>query len=282
MFEVKIIEDSVSPSGIRLVTYQLKYPRYIHAELMTHRVFSRNASSSRAIPVKKLAQMSLDEMVEPIQWGLNQPGMQAQEQELEGEALAEAKKVWREAAEVCAKASIRLDELGLHKQWSNRPMEWFGHINVIVSSTYWDNWDELRTHKTAMPDIHHLAMLMFAARAHSVPKQLVHGQWHLPYIREEERPGLELEIAKKVSAARCCRVSYLNHDGGKTSIESDLVLCERLVGARPLHASPFEHQATPDSETVVGNGVHIWRNPELHGNFSGWIQYRKTIEDQFK
>lgn len=281
MFEVKIIEDSASPQGIRLVTYQLKYPRYIHAELLTHRVFSRNASSSRAIPVNKLAQISLDEMVEPIRWGLNQPGMQAQEQDLTGEALEEAKKVWKETAEVCAKAAVRLNELGLHKQWSNRPLEWFGNINVIVTSTHWDNWDELRMHPTAMPDIHHLANLMFSARQQNVPKQLLEGQWHLPYIREEERPGLELEMAKQVSAARCCRVSYLNHDGKKTSMEEDLALCEKLVGARPLHASPFEHQATPDREILLGDEVCVWRNPELHGNFEGWIQYRKTIEDKF-
>lgn len=38
------------------------------------------------------------------------------------------------------------------------------------------------------------------------------------------------------------------------------------------HASPLEHQATPDD--FAGS----WANPHLHGNLNGWIQYRKIWE----
>lgn len=284
MFNVKVIEDSISKCGVRLTTLQLTYPRYIHAELMTHRVFSRNASSSRAIPVKTLVRKSLEDMVEPIRWGLNQPGMQAGEQDLEGEALEEAKAVWKQMAEVCAAGSLRLSELGLHKQWANRPLEWFGNISVVLSSTEWSNWDELRAHPDAQPEIHHLAILIQEARRNSIPKPLKVGQWHLPYVTEEERndPFYAIPANKhmlaKISSARCCRVSYLKHDGEKPSVDDDLELCQRLVGAKPLHASPFEHVATPDFYFEEGK----WLTPEHHGNFTGWNQFRKIIEDQFK
>ena len=279
MFEVKILEDSISQEDIRLVTYQLKYPRYIHAELMTHRVFSRNASSSRAIPVKKLAEVSLAEMVEPIRWGLNQPGMQASEQDITGEALSEAKKIWRETAEVCAAASQKLAELGLHKQWASRMNEWFGHINVVLSSTEWPNWDMLRAHPDAQPDIHHLADLMLAARQGSNPKLLLPGQWHLPYITEREKESYDIDTLSKVSAARCARVSYLKHDGSTCDIEDDLELFTRLAGSNPKHLSPTEHQATPDSCIILGEGVRAWRDQDLHGNFHGWCQFRKQVEN---
>lgn len=290
MYEVKVIEDSISEAGIRITTLQLTYPRYIHAELMTHRVFSRNASSSRAIPVKTLVQKSLDNMVQPIRWGLNQPGMQANEKNLSGEALEEAKAIWRSMAETCAAGAIRLAELGLHKQWANRPTEWFGTISVVLTSTDFSNWDELRAHPDAQPEINYLALLMIEARINSTPRLLKEGEWHLPYITHAERNDAlnAIDVNKavlllpRISSARCCRVSYLKHDGSKASIQEDLDLCEKLVGAEPLHASPFEHSATPDSYLHGGESKKEWGNPHLHGNFTGWCQYRKMIEAEFK
>lgn len=272
MIEAKVIADSVSyPADKRIITLQLKYPRYIHAELMTHRVFSRNASSSRAIPVGKLAQSSLDEMVEPIVWGMNQPGMQAKMEQLTGDQLEQAKKVWRETAEVCAAASTKLAELGLHKQWSNRLIEWFGHISVVVTSTEWDNFFALRDHELAQPEIKALAVAMKKAIEESYSVVLEAGEWHLPYITLEDR--LEtLYLQKRMSAARCARVSYLKHDGGNPTVEEDLALFDRLVGSMPIHASPCEHQATP---------IEDESEAQLQGNFKGWVQFRKELEDAF-
>lgn len=283
MFEVKVIEDSISAASKRITTFQLTYPRYIHAELLTHRVFSRNASSSRAIPVSKAADRALSEIVEPIFYGLNQPGMQASNECLEGEALEQARDIWRRMAESCAEGSRQLAALGLHKQWANRPTEWFSNISVVLTATEFDNWFELRAHEDAQPEIHELAIQMMVALDCSTPNLLKSGEWHLPYVTQAERDSLNPETARKVSAARCCRVSYLKHDGGTASVEEDLALCDRLAGAQPIHASPFEHQATPD-RLVPGNRMQLphWEYPKLHGNFIGWIQYRKLIENQFK
>lgn len=283
MISVKIIADSISEAGKRITTLQLVYPRFIHAELMTHRVFSRNASSSRAIPVKRMLEMVRTEPAMPIHWGKNQPGMQAGEQ-LAGSDLETAKQLWLLAAHNAAAVAEAMHEKGLHKQVTNRILEPFQHISVVLTATEFDNFFELRDHKDAQPEIMELAVQMKMAMYDSTPKLLLPSEWHLPYVDalEQSRIG-DIELAKKVSAARCCRVSYLKHDGTAASIEEDLALCDRLVGAESLHASPFEHQASPDSFHKEGKfgGTDHWEKPWLHGNFVGWIQHRKLVEARF-
>ena len=279
--QAKIIEDSISAEGKRITTFQLLYPRFIHAEVLTHRVFSRNASSSRAIPVTKMLAMVKEDPAMPIHWGRNQPGMQAKEELLLGDRyLAEV--LWREAAQKAASVAERMVELGLHKQIANRILEPFQHISVVLTATDFDNWFELRAHPDAQPEIQALAIEMQKAIAESIPRELKPSEWHLPYVTTEERNDgffkKNPELLRQISAARCCRVSYLRHDGTAASISDDLALCEKLVGAKPLHASPFEHQATPD----IFNEVHGYHSPELYGNFVGWCQYRKMIEGRFK
>lgn len=286
----KVIADSISEEGKRITTLQLLYPRFIHAELMTHRVFSRNASSSRAIPVKKMIDMVRNEPAMPIHWGLNQPGMQASVQ-LCGAHLENAKGLWLEAARNAAHVAEKMMEIGLHKQVANRILEPFQHISVVLTATEFNNWRELRRHKDAQPEIQHLATEMDIRMDASTPKLLKAGEWHLPYITDLDRQIMYeagyrdnevIDVLKQVSAARCCRVSYLKHDGTSADINEDLALCQRLAGARPIHASPFEHQATPDTMVHVADDFELeWSAPQLHGNFVGWIQYRKQIEASF-
>ncbi len=276
MISAKIIADSIAENGVRLTTMQLTYPRFIHSEFMTHRVFSRNASSSRAIPVAKMLEMVRNEPAMPIHWGKNQAGMQASEElSLAGREYSEA--LWRKAANKAADIAEEMMKLGLHKQATNRILEPFQHIHVVVTATEWDNFYSLRAHPDAQPEIHELAIQMLNAQKASTPRQLKAGEWHAPYVSDEERRLYENAEDKfllaKVSAARCCRVSYLKHDGTKASVEEELALCERLVGSEPLHASPFEHQAVPD----ISEGAAY----ELFGNLNGWVQYRKLIEEQF-
>lgn len=278
----KIIADSISPAGKRLTTLQLCYPRFIHAEFMTHRVFSRNASSSRAIPIAKMIEQVRTNPAMPIHWGKNQAGMQAGE-ELVGRQRELAIAEWMMAAENAADTAEHMASLGLHKQVANRILEPFQHIHVIVTATEWGNFFALRLHKDADPNMHELARVMSEAMADSKPESLEIGEWHLPYVGSDDWGYLSeicestesiLDLAKKISAARCCRVSYLKHDGTQASIEEELALCDRLAGAIPIHASPFEHQATPDD---MKHGL-VWKSPHLHGNFVGWIQHRKLIE----
>ena len=275
--EVKVIADSINEYGNRLTTLQLKYPRFIHAEFMTHRMFSRNASSSRAIPVKKIIETIKNDPVYPSYWGKNQPGMQANE-ELDIDTINKAKIVWENAMNSAIKHAEEFVALGVHKQIANRILEPFSHINVIVSATEWNNFFALRRHKDAQPEIKILADAIYEKMNKSVPRLLSENEWHLPYILESER-HLDIEMLLKMSAARCARVSYLTHEGKEPSIDEDIKLFERLAGRRddnPIHASPLEHQAK--SDVYVDNCG--WMLSEEHGNFTGFIQFRKSIPNE--
>jgi hypothetical protein len=301
--QAKIIEHSTTSGGIDLLTYQLAYPRFIHSELMTHRVFSRNASSSRAIPVAKMIEQVRRDPAMPIHWGKNQPGMQAHE-EHDAPVLLElpvqydnpadvplytferctlsVQDTWREAASQIAIIADAMNAAGYHKQVVNRLLEPFQIIHVIVTATEWSNFFELRAHPDAQPEIHALAVQMLKAREGSIPtlrgtNPYSEESWHLPYVTAEERAKHrdDPRYLAKLSAARCARVSYLTHDGKTPDPVKDIELYERLVGSRPLHASPVEHQAYPDRHPL---GSDEWFARNLHGNFNGWVQHRKLVE----
>ena len=261
---VKVVADSVSTiNGKRLTTFQVRYGRPIHAEVMTHRVFSRNASSSRAIPVEKIIQDVLDDPYIPVYWGKNRPGMQATE-EMSPEEAERARALWLEARDSAVAQARRLLDVGLHKQEVNRILEPFSHISVIISSTEWGNFYHLRRARDAHPAIQRLADAMYDAHRRSVPVQMPMDAWHLPYVTEEERKTYGPEVLKHLSVARCARVSYNNHDGTTPNIQKDLELHDRLYTA--LHMSAFEHQATP-----------LLNCCSRGGNFMGWRQYRSEI-----
>lgn len=278
MIEAKVIEDSVSLTGKRITTLQLKFHRFILPEFNTHRVFSRNFSSSRAIPTAKLLEQVRTDPAMPVFWGKNQAGMQAEE-ELDPLTKRSAKASWIEAAKAAASHAAIMAQMGMHKQLVNRVIEPFMWVTGIVTSTEWENWDSLRRHGDAQPEIHELACRIHEARGASTPKILEAGQWHLPYVSNEEKNTVVPSLLRKISAARCCRVSYLKHDGTSPSIDDDLALFERLAGSVPLHASPLEHQATPD--IIVYDYIdRLYANRSLHGNLHGWIQYRKMWEQE--
>lgn len=275
MIEAKVIEDSISEAGKRITTFQIKFHRFILPEFNTHRVFSRNFSSSRAIPTKKLIEQVLADPATPVHWGKNQAGMQAAE-ELTGKELEHAKEVWANAAKAATIYAEAMNKAGAHKQIVNRTLEPYLWAYGVVTATEWDNWDDLRAHEDAQPEIHELALRIMEARNASTPRLLKNGEWHLPYITEAERndhffTGIEANrnMLKKISAARCCRVSYLKHDGTAPDVNDDLALFQRLAGSIPLHASPLEHQATP---------LASFAELHLQGNFKGWVQYRKEWE----
>jgi thymidylate synthase ThyX len=265
MITAKIILDSVNSIGIRLTTMQLEYPRMIHSEMMTHRVFSRNASSSRAIPVETMIKRIMDNPAMPVHWGANQKGMQASE-ELTGSLKDYCEETWLQARNSAVCHAQKMIEYGLHKQIANRILEPWMHIQVVLTATEFENFDSLRIHKDAQPEIKVLAENMKAARDASIPNQLQNGEWHLPYLNEEEK-NLVIGDQLKISTARCCRVSYLLHDNSKPTIQSDIALHNMLVAAKPIHASPTEHQA-------MSMGNDGW-----YKNFRGWRQYRSLVEN---
>ena len=280
----KIIADSIGPAGVRLTTWELTYPRFIHAELMTYRMFSRNAASSRAIPVKKMMERIRKEPAMPVYWGANQAGMQART-ELSPFKQRLAKAAWLLGCRFALFTVWLLLKLNVHKQIANRVTEPWMYITTIVTAdeyAFANMWHQ-RDHADAQPEFRHLTRLMWVDFNCHQPKKLSFGQWHLPFIdKEDERDALlliqrdgwpddglgTLSILKQVSTGRCARVSYLTHDGIR-DIKEDIKLHDKLKNSNPGHWSPFEH---------VAQALSL---PATQANFHGWTPYRMTFSNEF-
>jgi thymidylate synthase ThyX len=265
--DVEIIKDSTNWTGHRLTTYVLKYPRYIHSELMTHRVFSKNSASSRAIPYNKMKENILEDPVMPI-WTANQSGMQGKFITDE-KVIEELNENWLCQLDDTILRANGFFTTNVHKQNVNRLLEPWMHIKIILTGTDFDNWFTLRYHPDAQPEIQELARKMLEAMKESKPEYLEPGQWHIPFSDDlasdeviqrsykllfansgwtkeptkEEMFEHGINTALNRSVARCARVSYNNVDGTGSTIEKDLELFQKLLVSEPLHASPAEHQA---------------------------------------
>jgi thymidylate synthase ThyX len=305
MINAKILLDSINPVGNRITSWILTYPRFFHSEVLTHRAFSRNAASSRAIPVKRMIDDIRQNCAMPIFWGKNQAGMQAKE-ELDdiikrreivvspvGNGLDPykltvtdkhaAKHEWLAARDSAVKHAEKMLELGVHKQIANRILEPFMHMTVIITGTEFENFYALRAHPDAQPEFQDLGYKMLDIYQLSEPKKLKAGEWHIPFgdkiedarlnrlidkINREQQftPTSHDEMYKiKIATARCARVSYLNFEG-KDDYNKDVELHDIL--AKSGHWSPFEHSAMALSTS------------EYSGNFKGWKQYRKMFNEE--
>ncbi|QNO00570.1 hypothetical protein QGX17_gp098 [Pseudomonas phage phiPsa381] len=300
MISAKIIAISIAPNGQMIVTWELEYQRFIHGEFMTHRLFSRNAASSRAIPVSAIIDQVRNDPAMPIHWGQNQPGMQAKS-ELGRFRKKAAIKLWKLAARTACKLAEAMNRIGLHKQAANRTLEPYQTMKTVMTATCMDNFFWLRNHEDAQPEIRELARLMWEALQESEPNELKAGQWHVPYYqsgfwlptgqREDgqvsDNHGYTLEEALAISSSCCAQVSYRKLDD---TLEKAQMVYKRLVESEPVHASPFEHQATPMYEPDFYCGdcqqqpdwedgvTHADRNGKFwSGNLIGWVQHRQLI-----
>lgn len=287
----KIIADSIDSRGHRMTTMEIEYPRFILAELNTHRMLSKNSASSRAIPVTKMHEHIAAFPAEPVSWGKNQSGMQAKE-EFSPEDVQKAKEIWYRAMQDALRWSKELSSMSLHKQVANRITEPWMMMKTVISGTEWKNLFYLRCHGDAQPEFRHLALKMQEAYNASTPQLLAPGEWHVPYVlthRDKDNQLLYLdsdakyitmEHARMISASCCAQVSYRKSD---ESFEKAAKIFDLLINSKPAHASPVEHQATPMSltATITTNGVtHQDHDYELwSGNLREWIQFRKIIPE---
>lgn len=263
MIDVCIVADSVSEAHARIVTAVWTYPRFIHSEVMTHRVFSRNAASSRAIPVEKMIARIEQEPAMPVYWGQNCRGMSAS-QAIDDDLVPKAKVEWLLAMKDAVAHARNLAAMGVHKQVTNRVVEPYAHMTTVITSTEWSNFFALRVDKEAQPEFFVLAQLMLRAYLNSRPKALAAGSWHLPFADKYLQDVTEGQ-ALKIVTARCARVSYLNFEGD-IDYEKDYALHDDLLAKG--HMSPFEHAARAED--------HINRS----GNFLGFTQYRKQFDNE--
>lgn len=257
----KVICDSIH-EGSRITTMEVVCHRFVLAEFNTHRKFSRNSASSRAIPVEKQLQKVQENAAFPVEWPCEQPGMQGGT-ELEEDYLAFAQFLFDDVR------TYTLDRIHqylisypekvqrLHKSLINRLLEPFMWHTIVVTSTEWSNFFEQRCSPLAQPEIRVVAELMKGCLNFSVPEKLKRNEWHLPYISEVEKELYKESVCIKASAARCARVSTEYQDGLR-DIEKDLNLFTKLINAFPPHWSPTEHPAQVVTYPVYGNFDFPW------------------------
>lgn len=257
-----------------LWTFELTYPRYIHSEFMTHRAFSRNASSSRAIPVKRMIEQVERKPVIPPKVYMNKAGMVGDVEADEATTMA-FHKFWLDAAHDACKIAKDMDKLGIHKQHINRILEPFQFIKVIVTATEWDNFFKLRLAPDAQPEMQELAKAIYEEmyKFKDTPYGYIKGEFEgelegeswlitVPYVTDNDLDILgddcDLFTIMKISAARCARVSYNNHDGSKPDINKDLELFERLY--KGGHMSPLEHTCLRNIDYVQSANLMGWKS----------------------
>lgn len=306
---------SSSPSG-RLTTFVSRYPRYVHAEFLRHRVLSRNAASSRARSVNVTIRDVMENPVIPL-FTANQKGMggrfvdpEIREALVKEWLLARDKDVTsvlsmlihpriREGktdSEVAQDYEALLADyyengydtagdprpgyLSAHKQNFNRLIEAHTVFEEVITSSYWDNFLELRDSADAQPEIKAIAVLVREALKVSKP---VDSWVHTPFVdlTETPEPGNFEAIREHlmISAAEAAQVSY-NDKSAAVKATGSMALGLRLLGMN--HLSPFEHQAI-DAETFYGTVVPASEALEsnrakLVSNFSeAWVQLRPIL-----
>ena len=346
-FFAKVKADSISPDGCRLSTIEATYPRLVHSEVMTHRMWSRNSASTRAIPIAVQLKNVLFNPFIPEKFGINKSGMQADEflsgtkhlkaveiwlrgrdraltttlelilgdeimgdlfgyvpgkEFVSGERLAEK---FKELTKLLPKSGDLIDlrqtsMLNAHKQLAGRGLEAYMWHTIVLTGTEFDNFLALRDHADAQGEIATIARHIRTALKKSTPKFVDYGQWHTPYVDEDEFPG-DIELSIKASAARAGSASYGRQDV-KRSPEDEVIRYQDYRDK--FHMSPLEHQATPISKEereirnsairdIQSRGLSSGVSPlaisqlvdslEFSGNFRGWRQHRKDIpnEDNF-
>lgn len=260
-YKAEILADSISPGGVRLITMKTRYPRFLHPEMLRHRVFSHSVASNRAIPTEDLIRQVRQDPFVPAEFCHRVKGMGVGAA-LDDDDAAYCEEQWRRAATAAAVTAERLMEAGVDKSRANRPMEPYQWVHDIISATEWKNFFALRDHPAAQPEFQILARVMRLAMEASEPEALGNGEWHLPLLQASDS-NAGLETQKLLCVSRCARVSY-----DRTDDEDRMKTLERASRLRDAgHLSPFEHIATP--AWGAGNG--------FVGNFRGWHQMRKHI-----
>ena len=295
--EAKILADSKSVRGERITTFLLTFPRIILAEFNTHRAFSRNSASSRAIPFSKMVESVETNPFIPIAWQKDHKGMQGTEYITNPEYLKIITSEWLKARDKAIFAAENLNKglasakwdgssheliegTSVTKQLCNRLLEPFMYHKVICTATDYENFFKLRDNEAAEIHIQELAKRMKEAMSNSIPKVLKVGEWHIPFVDQivfedtyafdHEGNRINNENRIKIATAKCARVSYTTV--GSTSNSShtaDIELYNRLLESG--HMSPFEHCAQVMSETDYHE--RPWSR-----NFKGFKQYREIVE----
>jgi hypothetical protein len=288
----RVVLDSITEDGDRLVTFDAWFHRFVLSEVNTHCVLSRNSASSRAIPLATQLERAQNTTAYPVVWASEQKGMSGGD---EVEYPGSAQGAWNTARNSAIAMAKELGGMGVHKSLANRLLEPFMWHNAVITATALDNFFAQRCSPLAQPEIRALADAMRIAMSQSTPTLLKPGEWHTPYLMPDEldKPLVE---RLQVSTARCAGVSYMAQNNTR-EWDRDISIYERLTTADPMHASPLEHVATP----CKGNrhAVYPWAyHPDTldradmadvmplvlpkYGKLLGWHSHRYDVENARK
>lgn len=272
-----VVVDSIEYVGeeeVFDISVSSDYHNFLANGITVHNCFSRNASSSRAIPVNKVIEQVDSKPVVPTKVYMNKAGMVG-DVEAPIDVATDFYNLWLDAARNAVQTAKCMEKLGIHKQHINRILEPFQYINVIVTATDWDNFLNLRLASDAQPEMQDLARAI-KGEMDKVGNKIISvyricGKYvSLPFITQEEVDShcmnsfssseVLIEDLMLISSARCARVSYNNHDGSCPDEHKDKKLARRLLDAG--HMSPMEHPC-------------IWAGDmRYHKNLYGWESLR--------
>lgn len=287
MFKAEIIAASRNTHGQRLTTFLITFPRYILAEVNTHRMLSRNTASSRAIPFKKMLKMVEQNMFIPLKFQKDHSGMQGTEY-FEGADADFMAMDWKTRGLKACMSAEELHDRGLTKQLCNRIIEPFAWCTQLISGTEWENFFALRASPHAEIHMAHLAELMLEAYNNAKVYQLQPGDWHIPFGDVLDfTTGISIRDGLKICTARCAQTSYtlLGDDEKPMDYPKLIALHDRLISAK--HMSPTEHcaramddyeyetykrQTPADGDLTDPIVEYGWCK-----NYRGFIQYRQLI-----
>lgn len=308
MIEAKILADSKSVRGERITTFLLTFPRIILAEFNTHRAFSRNSASSRAIPFAKMVESVETNPFIPIAWQKSHKGMQGIEYMNES-ASKVLEEEWLQARDCAISKASNLSAWNTTKQLCNRLLEPFMWHTVICTATDYQNFFNLRCpeylvswYPSDRPEALEPTQAIFKSKKDAIARtegecdnwteedwrecNISQAEIHIQALAEAMWDAMNESIPKvlgigewhipfgedpQVATAKCARVSYTTV--GSTSNSShtaDIELYNRLLESG--HMSPFEHCAQVMSET------DYYERPWSR-NFKGFMQYREMVED---
>lgn len=252
--EVKVLLDSLNPyTGTRLTTLHCVYPQFIHQQVLTHRMFSRNSSSLRAISFDRITDWDL---VLPT-WTTEQKGMQGSivtDDLTNDKADSLVKELYIKTQQICK----QLQELGIHHQNINDYLRPFINIHTVITATDWINFFEQRLHESTKPDMQRLAWEIYYALEESKPSECMQ---HIPMVEDIRGKEFLLSDTQLISAARLARISYFKWQDDP---QKDLELAKKLIENN--HPSPFEHIAFAQQDD------------SYYANFKSWKQLRKVLE----
>lgn len=318
-YKCEIIADSKNTFGDRITTFLITFPRFILAEFNTHRMFSRNSASSRAIPFRKTRTSVMEHPFIPINWMKDHKGMQGSEYINNRVKKWMLRQLWLTGRNFSVLIASMLHFFGLTKQICNRLLEPWMYHTCLVTATEWENFFYLRANSMAEIHIQKIAFMMLESYNESVPVQLNQGEWHIPFLKKIDMKLLVEYLREKakgksnfcqdaflyadithalraISTAMCARTSYISVGDAelKSNFEKDIALHDRLRESG--HMSPFEHIAMPMDNIQYAQFIRV--NPILGdyntietdktskesmgwcGNFKGFISYRKLIPNE--